>query len=121
MSRPLHCLCLACLLAVGAGCTRSFHGSYTPSTFRGGQDPESVRQLGAVEGRSCQVQVLYVLPRGERASTDQAIKDALGQIGGTGFLVDVSIDDESYFGIGYSKQCIVVHATAMGSEVTASE
>lgn len=100
------------LLLVQTGCTQNMHGSFTQSTYRIGQGP--ARALGKVEGRSCQTRVLYSLPKGERATTDRAVHDAMSQIPNTEFLVDMSIDDEVYFGVGYSRRCIVVAATAYG-------
>lgn len=77
-------------------------------------NPGPAIALGKVEGRSCQTKVLYTLPQGERATTDRAVQDAMSRLANTEFLADMSIDDEVYFGIGYSKRCIVVAATAYG-------
>lgn len=96
-----------------AGCTQNMHGSFTPSTYRENQAP--ARILGSVEGRSCQTRVLYTLPKGARATTDRAVLDAMSKIENTEFLANMSIDDEMYFGFGYSRRCIVVAATAYGS------
>ena len=106
---------LSCsILLLLVGCTQNMHGSFTPSTFRLDQGP--VVELGKVEGRSCQTRVLYVLPKGERATTDLAVQNAKSQIERTEFLADMSIDDEVYFGMGYSRRCIVVAATAYGQK-----
>jgi hypothetical protein len=93
------------------GCTQSLHGSFVASSFV--YENGVPRVLGGVEGRSCQDKILYLFPAGDRASTNVAIGDARTKIDGTDVLTDISIDDEVYFGIGYSRRCIVVHATAV--------
>ena len=93
------------------GCTQSLHGSFVVSSFVYENGVPHV--LGDVEGRSCQDKILYLFPTGDRASTNLAIGDAKTKIDGTDLLTDISIDDEVYFGFGYSRRCIVVHATAV--------
>lgn len=102
---------IPCMLLV-AGCAQSLHGSFVASTFRAQEGP--ARPLGRVEGRSCQSKILYALPKGERATTERAIEEALSKIENTEFLANVAIDDEVHYGAGYSRRCIVVAATAYG-------
>lgn len=102
---------LACLLLV-SGCSTALHGSFIEQSYAGQDTSGTARELGHVEGRSCQTQPLYVLAIGEPATTDAAIKDAKAQLEQTRFLADISIDDETEWSIGYSVQCIIVRATA---------
>ncbi|BDY04557.1 hypothetical protein F0521_15980 [Ferrimonas sp. YFM] len=100
------------LIMVLAGCTSALHGTFVPHSYKG--DSEKASALGPVEGRSCQVQGLYILPMDEPPSTQQALEAARLVIPGTLYLADISIDDETLWHFGYARQCIVVQATAWG-------
>ena len=104
-------LTAACLTQ--SACTQSMHGSFTAHSYRA-ESGQTAVQLGPVEGRSCQTRALYTLPQGDRASTDRAMQDAMSKRDGTLYLANISVDDEMYFGIGYSRRCIVVAALAYG-------
>ena len=94
------------------GCFTGFHGSFVPSTYIGGEDPSNSEQIGPVIGQSCQKRVLYLFPAGSSPSTAEAIQSAKDQHKGTKYLTDVSIDERTEWEIGYSRQCIIVQATA---------
>lgn len=116
-SRFSSAICVATAAASAAilfmtGCSTSLHGSFVPYTYAGSTQPRSATELGAVVGRSCQTQPLYVLAIGDPATTGAAVDDAKSQIKGTTFLADLSIDDETEWKFMYSIQCIVVRATA---------
>jgi hypothetical protein len=93
-------------------CTTGFHGSFAPSTFIGGEDDANSEQIGRVMGQSCQTRVLYLFPAGPPPLTAEAIQSAKGQYEDTKYLTDISIDDRTEWGIGYSKQCITVEGIA---------
>ena len=95
-----------------SACTVGLHGSFADRSYiPQGQETQGVL-LGKVHGESCQTNVLYLFPAGEEVGTDEAISDALSQREGTGYLVDISIDNTRYFGIGYSVSCMEVDAEA---------
>lgn len=100
------------ILSLLSGCASSLHGSFATTSYAGDVDPVDAEVLGPVEGRSCQTQFLYLLSVGEPATTHAAVEDAKSVHEGTRFIADVSIDDETFWGFGYSEQCIVVRATA---------
>lgn len=113
-------LLLAGLLCL-SGCSTSLHGSFIGQSYASHKESGTARELGPVEGRSCQTRPLYVLAVGEPATTDAAIKDAQTKFEQTRFLADIAIDDETRWSFGYSVQCIVARATAyeydhMGNE-----
>ena len=56
--------------------------------------------------------VLYVFPLGDAPTTDEAISNAKSVHEDISFIADISIDDETRWGIGYSLKCVVVRATA---------
>ena len=93
-------------------CTSSLHGSYAPTSYVGGEATTGAPPLGPVEGSSCQTKFLYVLPLGQEVSTRAAIQSAKTQREGTRYLADISIDDRTRWGLGYSEQCITVDAVA---------
>ena len=97
-----------------SGCNIANHGSFTSKTFHGVTQPENLVKLGAVVGKSCQTQFLYLLPIDEGVSTLMAIEQAKQKIANTVLLADMIIDDTLAIEFGYSEQCIIVHATAMG-------
>jgi len=89
-------------------CTTGFHGSFAPSTFIGSEDDANSEQIGRLKGQSCQTLVLYLFPVGLPPSTAEAIQSAKDQYEDTKYLTDISIDDRTEWGIGYSKKCITV-------------
>ena len=93
-------------------CTTSLHGSFVTASYSGGVEQQDAVELGPVEGRSCQTGVLYVFPRGEAPTTDEAISNAKSVREDISFIADISIDDETHWGIGYSVKCVVVRAAA---------
>ena len=98
--------------ALLSACTVGLHGSFIDRSYiPQGQEKPGVL-LGKVHGSSCQTNVLYLFPRGEEEGTDEAIGDALSQLDGTDYLADISIDNTSYFGFGYSVSCMEVDAEA---------
>jgi len=101
-----------CSLGLLGGCTTSLHGSFIAHSMIDQESLGSAQELGNIEGRSCQTRLLYVLAKGDPATTDEAIEDAKSQLGQTRFIGDISIDDEVKWSFLYSVQCIVVRATA---------
>ncbi|TKB48428.1 hypothetical protein FCL40_12010 [Ferrimonas sediminicola] len=112
MGRMANWSVVALVLAL-AGCTSVLHGTFVASSYHRGGD--GAAPLGAVEGRSCQTQALYLFPMGEPPTTQQALDAAKRVHRGTRFLADISIDDETLWHVGYARQCIVVRATAWGT------
>jgi len=102
-------VCLAFLLNA---CTTSLHGSFVTTSYAGGVEQQDAVELGPVQGRSCQTGVLYVFPLSDPPTTDEAIANAKSMHGDISFIADISIDDETQWGIGYSVKCVVVRATA---------
>ena len=49
-----------------------------------------------MEGSSCQTSILYLIPYGESASTDNAFKEALSQLADIVFLTNI-INDKIVF------------------------
>lgn len=96
------------------GCNIANHGSFTSQTYHGATQSEELIALGAVVGKSCQTQFLYLLPIDDGVSTLMAIEQAKQEIAGTVLLANMIIDDTLAIEFGYSEQCIIVHATAMG-------
>ncbi len=95
-----------------SACTVGLHGSFVDQSYIPGDQKEPGVLLGKVHGKSCQKSILYLFPRGEEVATDEAVQDALRQREGTDYLVDISIDNTRYFGIGYSVSCMEVDAEA---------
>ena len=95
-----------------SACSTGTHGSFVPNTYISSQDSSKPVKLGPVSGRSCQTLVLYFFPSGPAPSTFEAMKDARGQYEDAKYLVDVSIDNDSEWFLGYSKECISVEAIA---------
>ena len=93
-------------------CTTGFHGSFAPNTYIGSEYTVNSEKVNPVKGQSCQTRVLYLFPAGTPPSTAEAIQAAKDQYEGTKFLTDISIDDRTEWGIGYSKQCITVEGFA---------
>jgi hypothetical protein len=100
------------LSALLSACTVGLHGSFVDRSYIPDDQEEPGVLLGKVHGESCQRNVLYLFPRGEEVATDEAISDALRQREGTDYLVNISIDNTRYFGIGYSVSCMEVDAEA---------
>ena len=95
-----------------AGCVTALPGSITTSTYFDENKYSDSRELGPVSGESCQIRVLYILPKGNAPSTAEAVADAKAQFPNTVFLADVSVETRVKWGIGYSKVCTVVSAIA---------
>jgi hypothetical protein len=93
------------------GCSTSNHGSFTASSYAESQNPKR-ESLGKVTGESRQTWVLYLFPYGDSTSTNEAIQDAKSKIAETEYLTDISIDDNTYWSIGYYEQIITVKAEA---------
>lgn len=93
------------------GCSTSNHGSFIASSHIDKRASKH-QSLGSVTGESKQTWVLYLFPRGDAPSTNAAIQDAKSKIPGTKYLTDISIDDHSYWSIGYYEQIIKVEAEA---------
>lgn len=110
ISKMVYFILFACFFLTA--CTTGFHGSFAPNSYIGSERGANSGQIGRVEGQSCQTKVLYLFPAGQPPSTAEAIQSAKGQIEGTKFLTDISIDDRILWEIGYSKQCIAVSGTA---------
>lgn len=103
-------LAAACVLT--AGCAAGLHGSFVAHSWHDPATRESAELLGDVEGRSCQVKVLYIFGWDEPASTDAAIRDAKSKYPGTTFLADISIDTEEEWRFLYGVLCVVARAQA---------
>jgi len=103
------CIYLTVLLSV---CSTSLHGSFVTTSYAGGLEDPVVTELGSAEGRSCQTRILYLFPSGDSPTTDEAIVNAKNVHQGTRFIADISIDDETRWGVGYAVKCIVARATA---------
>jgi len=91
---------------------RADYGNFVPNTYRGNYSEQGRQPLGPVRARSCQTRVLYLFPSGPGPSTEEALRRAINQYEGTGYLADVSIDNETDWGIGYARDCIEVTGTA---------
>ena len=102
---------LLALSVLVVGCSTSNHGSFIASSHIDKQKSKH-QSLGSVTGESKQTWVLYVFPRGEAPSTNAAIQDAKSKISGTKYLTDISIDDHSYWSLGFYEQIIKVEAEA---------
>lgn len=94
------------------GCATGNHGTFITSTFVEPNKNSENLFIGKVGGESSQTWFLYIFPMGEAPSTDKAISDAKAAINGTKYLTDLSIDDRTYWKIGYSRQVIKVEANA---------
>ena len=105
-------LITVCITFLLNACTTSLHGSFVTASFTGGVDQRDAVELGPVEGQSCQTGVLYVFPLSDAPTTDEAIENAKSARGDISFITDISIDDETQWGIGYLEKCVVVRATA---------
>jgi hypothetical protein len=103
---------IICLTLLLNACTTSLHGSFVTTSYSGRVEQQDAVELGPVEGRSCQTGVLYVFPLGEAPTTDEAISNAKSVCEDISFIADISIDDETQWGVGYSVKCVVVRATA---------
>ncbi|WP_246036996.1 hypothetical protein [Thalassotalea litorea] len=93
------------------GCSTANPGIFVSSSYIANPD-KAAHFLGEVQGESRQRWILYLIPMGDAPSTQQAIINAKQQISGTRFLADVSIDDRTEWGFGYSEQIIIVNAQA---------
>ncbi|MBW7469511.1 hypothetical protein QQF73_11370 [Marinobacter sp. M216] len=100
-----------CLL-LSACATRDMQGSFIPHSYI---DPKGEFQgelIGHVSGTSSQTLVLYIFPVGDAPSLDEAMDDAMSKIPGTKYLTNISIDDRTVWGIGYSREIIELDADA---------
>ena len=100
---------IRCLLSAYS---TSQHGSFVVKSYQGGLEQGVVAELGSVEERSCQTRFLYIFPRGDSPTTDEAIANARNMHHGTRFIANISIDDKTRWGFGYAVMCIVVRGTA---------
>lgn len=100
------------VLLLLCSCATSNHGTFVSSSYVPPDAQAKNQVLGNVVGESTQTLVLYALPFGPPPSTAAAIADAKQQLKGTTFLTDLSIDDRTYWKLGYSEQVIRVEATA---------
>ena len=100
------------LSALLSACTIGLHGSFVDRSYIPDNQQKPGVPLGKVHGKSCQTRVLYLFPGGDEVGTDEAFSAALGQREGTDYLVNISIDNTSYFGVGYSVSCMEVDAEA---------
>ena len=105
-------LIIGCLTILLSACSTSLHGSFVTTSYAGEVELPAATELGPVDGQSCQTRILYIFPRGDAPTTDDAIANAKSVHEGTSFIADISIDDETRWGFGYSVKCIVVRATA---------
>ncbi|MFT5727068.1 MAG: hypothetical protein ACI8PB_001200 [Desulforhopalus sp.] len=107
-SKPL---ILFTTLVILSSCATSKHGTFVASTY---VDPAIIGEevVGKVSGESKQTWLLYIFPIGKAPSTDEAIMDAKSKVEDTKYLTDLSIDDRTYWGFGYSEYVIEVKATA---------
>jgi len=103
---------LTTIVIVLGGCTTSLPGNFVPTSYVGNLNYSTVTELGPVEGRSCQTRPLYIFAHGDPASTHGAIEATKSVFEEARFIVDISIDEETRWGFGYSVQCIIVRATA---------
>ena len=110
MNKGKQLLLFATLLTLSS-CATAQHGTFVASTY---VDPtiRGAEVVGKVSGESKQTWLLYILPIGKAPSTDEAIMDAKSKVEGTKYLTDLSIDDRTYWGFGYSEYVIEVKATA---------
>ena len=99
-------------LVVLSSCATSNHGSFVPSTYQSRDDGTGNKTCQKVTGESKQTWFLYLLPMGPAPSTDEAISDAKSQMNGARYLTDLSIDDRTYWRLGYSEQVIETKAHA---------
>jgi hypothetical protein len=93
------------------GCSTSNHGSFIASSHIDNQTSKH-QSLGSVTGESRQTWVLYLFPRGDAPSTNAAIQDAKSKVSDTKYLTDISIDDHTFWSIGFYQQIIKVEAEA---------
>jgi hypothetical protein len=104
------------LTAVSTGCATGHFGEFSVSTFYDPNLYTHIRELGPVQGESCQTKVLYVFPWRSPPSTLDAIEQALSQRDGAVFLGNVSVERHEHWHIGYSRLCTLVTGTAYAAE-----
>jgi len=106
-------------LMLAAGCSTSLHGTFVTTTYpHGAAEGDRGVSLGPVRGESCQTAVLYLFPVETAPSTADAVADALAQVDGADYLVDMAIDDHRDWHLGYSVGCIQVDAVAYRNKGT---
>jgi len=98
------------------GCSTGNLGSFSETTFFDSSRAKNVRELGPVQGESCQTMVLYVFPKDTPASTQEAMQKALSAQDGAVFLANVSVERRQYWHVGYSEVCTLVTGTAYAAE-----
>jgi hypothetical protein len=106
-------------VAVLAGCSTGNLGTFSETTFFDPGQSTNIRELGPVQGESCQTMVLYVFPHDAPPSTQDAMQKALSQNNGTVFLANVSVERRQHWHIGYSRVCTLVMGTAYAAEGSA--
>ena len=110
--KKINSLIYLIILAILSSCATSNHGSFVPSTHKHINDETVSKNCQKVIGESKQTWFLYIIPIGNAPSTDEAISDAKSKINDTKYLTDLSIDDRTYWKIGYSEQVIETRANA---------
>ncbi len=94
------------------GCTTANHGTFVSSTYVETNSQTEAGLIGEVVGESSQTWFLYIFPLGDAPLTMKAILDAKSKKETTQYVADVAIDGRIYWKFGYSKQVVIVEATA---------
>lgn len=111
MTRPSVLIVLiSSLLLFTAGCTR-YPGGVAPSNIPLSQD--GYTPLGRVKASDCKVNLLGILPVSGGNHVSDAMRKALGKMGGAQALVDISIDRSTKYFILWTQVCTEVRATAV--------
>ena len=100
------------MLLLLTACSTGFHGSFVANTYIGDNTKKITPAKGLARGDSCQSRVLYLFPKGESPSTQEAIQRAKKQYEGTEYLADVSVENRTEWAFGYLRQCTTVIGTA---------
>lgn len=100
------------VLLLISGCSTANHGTFVTSTYHDEPSQGGGILLGEVTGESSQTWFLYIFPLGGAPSTSKAIADATAKFADTAYLTDLSIDDRTHWGVGFSHQVISVEAKA---------
>ena len=62
------------MLLLLTACSTGFHGSFVANTYIGENQKKITPAKGLARGDSCQTRVLYLFPKGEAPSTQEAIQ-----------------------------------------------
>jgi len=87
-----------------------------PSTIPLDTESSRLTLLGPAEGESCSANILFLIPVRTDGSIYTAKAKALastGKRGGVG-LIDVSIDEDSAYGLFYNEKCTIVRGMLVG-------